>query len=462
MAALEEHGGRGRHDEPRHGDRQADRRGNRQCDVAEQLPCLALDEQDRQEHGDVCERAGEDRSPDLLSAFDGGLLRLLAGTPVHENILENDHRVVDQHADRERDAGEADYVERAVEGGEGQERAHHAHRDRHRHDQRGADVSQEEQERAEGEQASDHDAVVDEADGGIDVGGLVVCQRQAQPPRFEVGVDPLSHGSQSPHHVEDVGARLAGYADGDVVGSESPDDPFRLLGAEPSFGNVANVDGLAVTAGDDDPLDLLGRTELAECADHVTAFSLPQVAPGGVLILVHEGQPQVFDGERPGGEQLWIDDHLQFVLSAAHQVGARHAVDSLQAAFDIVLRHPANSLDVDVGGREVGELRVGRGDPPETKEGEVGGTGGEHAVKLGGEFWMGGLQRVDRGGFGGGLAEHQPGDRPVVGAGCLDHWPIGVDWPVANLLDPRIDLDQRLRHVGADGELELDGASRAA
>ena len=125
--------------------------------------------------------------------------------------------------------------------------------------------------------------------------------------------------------------------------------------------HVADVDRLAVAPGDDHPLHLLGRAKLPQRADDIPPLSLPDIAPGCVLILVGQGQPEVFDRELPGGQQLRIDDHLQFVLAATDEVGPGHAVHPFEPGLDLVLRQPLDRLDVDRGGHQRGDLGMGGG-----------------------------------------------------------------------------------------------------
>jgi hypothetical protein len=222
------------------------------------------------------------------------------------------------------------------------------------------------------------------------------------------------------------------------------------------------VPSWTVAPRDDHPLDLLGRAELAERPHDIPPLPLPDVAPGGVLILVGQGRPQVVDREPAGGQPLGIDDHLQLVLPPADEVGPRDAVDPLEPGFDLVFGKPLDSLDIDDRRHEAGELRVFGDELPEPVEPEVGRAGRGDPVEGRRQLGMVGLRSLEGGQLRRGLAKDQPGDRPVVGAGGLDHRPVGVDRPVADLLDAGVDLDERLRHVGADGKLHLDRAGRVA
>ena len=61
---------------------------------------------DRDEHGDDRERRGHDGEADLGGAVAGGVEVVLAALQVAHDVLAHDDRVVDQHADREREAHE--------------------------------------------------------------------------------------------------------------------------------------------------------------------------------------------------------------------------------------------------------------------------------------------------------------------------------------------------------------------
>ena len=124
-----------------HGDgddeRQADGAADGHGDVAEELPHLVLQEEDRDEDGERGERRGHDRAPDLLRALHGGVEAALAHLVAAVDVLEHDDRVVDEHADGEGQAGEADHVEGAAQQPEQHERPDDAGGDRERDDERG-------------------------------------------------------------------------------------------------------------------------------------------------------------------------------------------------------------------------------------------------------------------------------------------------------------------------------------
>ena len=79
--------------------------------------------------------------------------------------------------------------------------------------------------------------------------------------------------------------------------------------------------------------------------------------------------------------------------------------------------------------------------------------------QLGGELRMLGRERVDLLRRRVLRAEDEPGDEAVRCVGRADHRLVGVLGILGHLLQPAVDLEQRLFHVGADGELHRDHAA---
>ena len=258
------------------------------------------------------------------------------------------------------------------------------------------------------------------------------------------------------HRFEHVGVLIAGDTNRDVACPKAADDPVWLAGAEAGIGHIADIDRPSFTASDDHGFHLLHRAKLAERADHIPTFAFPEVTAGGVLVLPGERRPQVVDGQLACREFLGVDDHLQLIVATANKVGAGDAFNTLQPAFDFVLGHPPHRLDVDRRRHEMSDLGVLLGKFVEAEELEVWRATGENPLEIGGELGV----LLGGGGYGvairWGLAEHQPRDRAVVGIGGLDHRPVGVDRPVADLLHPGVGFHQHLVHVDANPKLERD------
>ena len=103
------------------------------------------EEEQRHEHGHVRERGRENRRPDFLAALDRRLHARLAMLHVPVRVLEHDDRGVDDHADAQRQAAERHRVQRESGEVEQRERADDRNRNRRADDERGPEVSQEDE-----------------------------------------------------------------------------------------------------------------------------------------------------------------------------------------------------------------------------------------------------------------------------------------------------------------------------
>ena len=78
-------------------------------------PASSSNEEHGNEHGQVGERGVEQRAPDFAGAFDRGRFRALAQLMPAIDVFQHHDRVIDQHADGEREAAEGRHVERAAQ-----------------------------------------------------------------------------------------------------------------------------------------------------------------------------------------------------------------------------------------------------------------------------------------------------------------------------------------------------------
>ena len=112
------------------------------------------------------------------------------------------------------------------------------------------------------------------------------------------------------------------------------------------------------------------------------------------------------------------------------------------------------------GGSQALTRAILLGQPPQPEHRQAFALGGVGFVDRGLQVRMLGDQLV---GFARGrhpLAEDEPGDRPVGGVGRVDDRLVGVFGIVGHLGQLGVDLEHRLLHVGADGELERHPAHR--
>ncbi len=114
-------------------------------------------------------RRRHDREADLARALDRRLERrhaLLFDEAV--DVLEHDDRVVDDDADHQREREHRHLVEREAERGDDGERADDRRRDRDRGDERRAEVPEEDQDDDGGQNAAEHEVLLDGRQRGVD------------------------------------------------------------------------------------------------------------------------------------------------------------------------------------------------------------------------------------------------------------------------------------------------------
>ena len=151
-----------RRDEARDEQRDQHGDGDGQAELAEVLPGDAAHERDGREDGDDGQRDGDDGEADLVGGLDGGAIGRFAGAHVAHDVLDLDDGVVDEDAGDERDAEQADEVEREAEQLHRPERRDGRQRQGDGGDQRRAHVAQED----EHDQHREHGAFDQRLHGG--------------------------------------------------------------------------------------------------------------------------------------------------------------------------------------------------------------------------------------------------------------------------------------------------------
>ena len=413
FAAAEDLVGQAGDDGDGHDQAEHHRAGDGDGDVAEELAGLVLDEDDGQEDGHRGQGAGQERPPDLRGPVQGrahpGLPHLL----VAEDVLEGDDGVVDDHAHGEAHPRQADDVDVAAQEPHGQEGADDRDRDRRGDDRHRADAAQEDEEDHHRQCAADDDVGAHQADGAVDVVGLVVDLLELE---ALAGQGPLVEvpdgGADAVHDLEDVGPGLALGVDGDRRGALLPHRGHGADVAEAGAGDLADGDPGAVGRADDDLLDVRGLLVLADGAHDVAALALVEGPGAGIGVLAGEGLGQVLDGDLAGGHGPGIDDDLELPFVAAVDVAPGDAGHALEGGLDDFLGVVAVALDIQVA-----------------------------AVRQG--------------------LEHDPGDRPARPAAAgRDHGPLGVEGIAEDLVE--LVGDQQHHRVGIDADVELEGDDPAA
>ncbi len=256
------------------------------------------------------------------------------------------------------------------------------------------------------------------------------------------------------HHVEHIGALFPLHVDRHRNDTLLPHDGLGFLVVNAYRGDVANKDRCAVAAGNNHVFDLLDLVELAECADHVAALVLPQVAGRCVLVGTGQRLPELDDGDLSRGELHGIDAHLQLFDPTTVDIAVGNSFDLFQAGFDRIFGKTPQPRHVNAIGDQVRQLHVLFGQSCQRWQMDLVGLPKRRqhvselrkAVAVGSKLGAGRRQR----------REDEPGDRTVARIDRSDTRLVRVLGVFANLFELFGDFDERCVQIGTDLELHRD------
>jgi hypothetical protein len=332
---LQEVGGQHRRDEAGGQQREEHLHRHRDAELLEELPGDAGHEARRREDRDDGQRDRDHGEADLVGSLQRGAIGRLAHSHVAHDVLDLDDGVVDQNARRQRDGEEADQVQRESQHVHRPERREDRQRQRHRNDDGGADVAQEQQHDDDGE------------DGAFEQGrnrGFVIALGEVHRgvDQFEVDVgiggfqcvDALLHGGGDHHIAGALGTLDAerhhglavqareGAAVGDGVGDGAEIVEANLAAAEQrDHGAGELVEGLGAGQG---PNRLIVLADLGAAAGEIDIGAAQDLA-------------DIDGGEARGLQPVGIQGHQDFALDTADALDLRDAAHALQRAFDDVV-----------------------------------------------------------------------------------------------------------------------------
>jgi hypothetical protein len=329
-----EHGVEGERDEHRQQDRHRDGERERVEEPADE----AAHERDRHEHGDDGQRRREHGQPDLarrLLRGDAGGRALL--DVAHDVLLHHD-RVVDQEADRERQAEQRHHVEREAEHGHQHERRHDRRREHERADEGAAHVEQEEEDDHDREPAAPEEVVLHLVDGLLDVRRLLLGELQPHPAARELRPERRDLGDDPPRDLDGVLARLAAHRDRHARHPVEARAGRLLLEAVLDAADVDHADRPAAGRRRDRHLrELGGGAELGgEFRDHVPRPGRDPPA-GDLHVLARERGHDVADGEPVGLEADGVEPEPELAVAEADQLRGADAPEPLQPLLHLLL-----------------------------------------------------------------------------------------------------------------------------
>ena len=317
------------------GDHREDHRHRERAEEIARHPA----EREQRHEGDADAKQGDRRRRhDLLGAAgDGGQNVLAMLLHVAVDVLDRDGRVVDQNADRQRQAAERHDVDGLAEHGQRGQRTEHGQRDRNRDDQGRAPAAEKDEDHQSGERGRDQSFAHDRGDGRFDELGLVSDEGQVDPGRegrFDRrqarldAVDDVERGcgadledrhqdALAPVELNDIGLRRRAVMDvGDVAHEHdrAVDHLDRqIVEVRDRLGQVIEVDGEFVGA------DFLG-------ADRID------------LVLQGERIADIDGGKIVGAQRALVEIDLHLARGAAIGVRELRARHSRELRPDKVLR----------------------------------------------------------------------------------------------------------------------------
>ena len=267
----------------------------------------------------------------------------LAHLPVTEHVLEHHHGVVHHHAGGKGQARQHDDVERGAEGVEHYERGDDGHRNRHRHNDDAGQAPQEQQQHQHRQGHGEVDVSRDQADGVVDVVGLVIDHLEADALVAVALLQPAHGLPDAVHDLHGVGSGTAQHAHAEGGLAVDPNREVPVLVAKGDAGYVPYVDGPLIVMTHHHVADVMELVELAQGAHQVPALALAQVAALDVAVLPDDGLPDIGYGDAAGRHGPGIQRHVHLSVLSAEAPHRADPGNPLDLRHDDVLQllpHP--------------------------------------------------------------------------------------------------------------------------
>ena len=322
--ARQEPARQGRNQHHRDGERSGQRRGDGEGDALDQPRGQPLHEEDGQEDDAGGQRRGGDRPRHFARAAGGALGRRHAGPVAPMDALDDDDRVVHQHAGAEGQPGQGDDVERVVP------EAHREQGDEEGHGHRGSDDdgrtegAQEQDQHDDRERDADQRGVLQVGHRVLDQGGVVVHHRHLDPGQVEFQV--FERGPDGARDLDRVRAGLLEHLQADALAAVHPHQVVDLGVGDFDLRDVGYPDRLAGllargarlrSVPDDDALHVARIAEARDAADQEDLSPVLQGAGVDVDVLGHEPLLELTQGDAERLHAVAVDPHAHFQLPSA-------------------------------------------------------------------------------------------------------------------------------------------------
>ena len=327
-----------------HDQRKADCRHQGQCDVAEELSCLLLNQQDGGEDHHRGEGGSEHRTADFEDAISRGDPWFLSLLEMAEDVFDHHDRVVHDHADREGKPGERDDIDRPTEHHQDAEGRDGGNRNGDRDDAHGAQTAKEEEQGDGGEDASQNQIRAHQFEGILHVGGGVVGLDEFQGtihsklPGFLIQqgsrfVQLGDLGLKHLHRLQQIRPSLELKIEEGTALTTRAHPGGRFLPVVADLRHITEVDRASLVAEDDHLSSRLRSIKTSGGSDSEVPLSLFYLATGEVGVRRGDAFPEAGKGDPALGQSRGVDDDLQLGCGGSTHSHLADARDALEAGF---------------------------------------------------------------------------------------------------------------------------------
>ena len=332
--------GHRRHQGARQQERPDHREDHGQRHRHEQKARHALQEEHRHEHDADAQQRDEGRRHDLVGAVQDRGLDVLALLQMPVDVLDRDRGVVDENADRQRQAAERHDVEGFSDRRQHHDGAEHRERYRHRDDDGRAPASEEQQDHHAGQQRGDDAFNGDAGDRAADEHRLIADEADLQ----RIGQRVLDVDDLLLDAGDDIQRRdragLQHHHQHRTVAIDVHDIGLRRI-AVAHAGDVADIDHGAVDGLDRQIAEFFHPQRRIVELDDVFETADLLGADRGNQVLRGERVGDILPGQAAGLQRLRIEIDLDLALLAAERIGDRGARHRHQRRAQLV--------DADIG-----------------------------------------------------------------------------------------------------------------
>ena len=258
---------------------------------------------------------------------------------VPENVLVDDHGIVDHNADRENQPEHRHDVEREASPVDERESRHDRGRNRQAGNECGAPILDEEQNRDRHQNGRHHQVEIHLLDRPHDVPRLVLHDE-----RLNIGREQLAELLESLpdafHHRHRVASRLLLNDQTDGIPPVEPGETAGFFERVFDATDVADAHRVSILVGHDQIQEPRGTLHTSHGPQHQLARPLIDPAAGQFQVLANQGLPHVFNRQVAARQLVRVDHDIDGPLPATHDDHRPHTRYAFQILLDALAQSP--------------------------------------------------------------------------------------------------------------------------